>query len=193
MKKILISTSVLSVLTLLIFSVADSEKQSYIPIDDRTVIEESQSFKGAYEYMMSLKADPATGKIPYDLVLNAKQEVSDILRTRSAAATSLLWAEMGPDNVGGRTRAILIDKDNTDKIFAGGVSGGLWLSLNAGLNWNIVEGTDALDFSGVVSICQASNGDIYFGTGEGSTVGSFGGNSNGSTGIIGGGIYKSTD
>lgn len=193
MKKILISTSVLSVLTLLIFSVADSEKQSYIPIDDRTVIEESQSFKGAYEYMMSLKADPATGKIPYDLVLNAKQEVSDILRTRSAAATSLLWAEMGPDNAGGRTRAILIDKDNTDKIFAGGVSGGLWLSLNAGLNWNIVEGTDALDFSGVVSICQASNGDIYFGTGEGSTLGSFGGNSNGSTGIIGGGIYKSTD
>lgn len=193
MKKILISTCVLSVLTLLIFSVTDSKNQSYIPINDRSIIEESQSFKGAYEYMMSLKADPSTGKIPLELVLNTKQEVSDILRSRSASAASLLWTEMGPDNAGGRTRAILIDKDNTNKIFAGGVSGGLWLSLDAGLNWNIVEGTDALDFSGVVSICQTTNGDIYFGTGEGSTVGSFGGASNGSTGIIGGGIYKSTD
>jgi len=193
MKKILISTSLLSALALLIFSVSDSEKQSYISIDDRAVEEQSQGFKGAHEYMMSLKADPATGEIPLDLVLNAKQEVNDVLRTRSAAATSLFWSEMGPDNAGGRTRAILIDKDNTDKIFAGGVSGGLWLSMDAGLHWNIIEGTDALDFSGVVSICQASNGDIYFGTGEGSTLGSFGGNSNGSSGIIGGGIYKSTD
>tara|TARA_B110000908_G_scaffold115858_1_gene135878 strand:+ start:6077 stop:8800 length:2724 start_codon:yes stop_codon:yes gene_type:complete len=193
MKQILISTSLLSALALLIFSVSDSEKQSYISIDDRAVEEQSQGFKGAHEYMMSLKADPATGEIPLDLVLNAKQEVNDVLRTRSAAATSLFWSEMGPDNAGGRTRAILIDKDNTDKIFAGGVSGGLWLSMDAGLHWNIIEGTDALDFSGVVSICQASNGDIYFGTGEGSTLGSFGGNSNGSSGIIGGGIYKSTD
>jgi len=193
MKKLLISTSLLSALALLIFSVSDSEKQSYISIDDRAVEEQSQGFKGAHEYMMSLKADPATGEIPLDLVLIAKQEVNDVLRTRSAAATSLFWSEMGPDNAGGRTRAILIDNDNTDKIFAGGVSGGLWLSMDAGLHWNIIEGTDALDFSGVVSICQASNGDIYFGTGEGSTLGSFGGNSNGSSGIIGGGIYKSTD
>ena len=40
---------------------------------------------------------------------------------------------------------------------------------NAGLNWNIVPGTDELEFSGVVSICQTTNGDIYFGTGEGAT------------------------
>jgi hypothetical protein len=193
MKKIVLSTSVLSLLALLIFSVADSEKQSYVSIDERVIVDQSQGFKGALEYMQFLKADPATGQIPTHLVLEAKEEVKNVLKTRSAAATSLLWTEMGPDNVGGRTRAILIDKDNTDKIFAGGVSGGLWLSLDAGLHWNIVEGTDALDFSGVVSICQTSNGDIYFGTGEGSTLGSFSGNSNGSSGIIGGGIYKSTD
>jgi hypothetical protein len=193
MKKILLSTSILSVLTLIIFSVADNHTRNYIPLDERNVVEKTKGFKGAQEYMMSLKADPATGEIPADLVLNAKEEISNIIRTRSSAATSLLWSEMGPDNVGGRTRAILIDRENTDKIFAGGVSGGLWLSMDAGIHWNIIEGTDALDFSGVVSICQASNGDIYFGTGEGATLGSFGGNSNGSTGIIGGGIYKSTN
>lgn len=193
MKKILLTTSILSVLTLGFYYVTDKNTNNYIPLDEREVVVKSNGFKGAQQYMMSLKADPATGEIPTDLVLNTKQEVSNILRTRSAAATSLLWTEMGPDNAGGRTRAILIDKNNTDKIFAGGVSGGLWLSLDAGLHWNIIEGTDALDFSGVVSICQSSNGDIYFGTGEGATLGSFGGNSNGSTGVIGGGIYKSTD
>ena len=77
---------------------------------------------------------------------------------------------MGPDNVGGRTRAILIDKDNSNLIYAGGVSGGLWKSNNAGLTWNIIPGTDQLEFSGVVSTCQTSNGDIYFGTGEGATL-----------------------
>ena len=44
-----------------------------------------------------------------------------------------------------------------------------------------------------MSICQTANGDIYLGTGEVPTLGSFGGNSNGSTGVIGGGIYKSID
>ena len=99
---------------------------------------------------------------------------------------------MGPDNVGGRTRAILIDKDNSNLIYAGGVSGGLWKSNNAGLTWNIIPGTDQLEFSGVVSICQTTNGDIYFGTGEGATS-NMGGNSNGASAFIGGGIYKSSD
>lgn len=191
MKKIILTTTAIFSIAFLFVFISVSEEQTYTSISERN--NQTKSFKGAHQYMMSLKADPATGVIPYDAVLNARQEVRDIVRTRSAAETSLVWKEMGPDNVGGRTRAILIDKDNPNKMFSGGVSGGLWLSNDAGLNWDIIDGTDALDFSGVVSICQTINGDIYFGTGESSTLGSFGGSSNGSTGIIGGGIYKSTD
>ena len=60
------------------------------------------------------------------------------------------------------------------------------------MTWNIVSGTDQPEFSGVVSLCQTTNGDIYFGTGEGGTS-YYGGSSNGGTAFIGGGIYKSTD
>jgi hypothetical protein len=126
-------------------------------------------------------------------VLKAREQVQSRKGARSSAAnTTLLWTEMGPDNVGGRTRAILIDKDNSNLIYAGGVSGGLWKSTNAGLTWKIVPGTDQLEFSGVVSICQTINGDIYFGTGEGATS-NMSGASNGASAFIGGGIYKSTD
>ena len=189
MKKSILLFSVFS-LGLFMTTIFVNKKTSYVPISERT--SENFSFKGAHEYMMSLKADPATGTIPTQAVLQARKEVSDIVRVRSAQ-TSLLWSEVGPDNAGGRTRAILIDKDNNNKMFAGGVSGGLWVSYDAGFNWNIVPGTDAFEFPGIVSICQTANGDIYLGTGEGPTLGSFGGNSNGSTGVIGGGIYKSID
>ncbi len=42
------------------------------------------------------------------------------------------WMERGPNNIGGRTRAILIDPNDPSgrKVWAGSVSGGLWLANN---------------------------------------------------------------
>ena len=179
------------ILTFILFDNFQHTKQSYISLDDR-VSNPIQGFKGAIEYLHRLKANQ-NGEIPIEAVINARKQVEARRGSRSSALnTTLLWTEMGPDNVGGRTRAILIDKDNPNLIYAGGVSGGLWKSTNAGLTWNIIPGTDQLEFSGVVSICQSSNGDIYFGTGEGATS-NMGGNSNGASAFIGGGIYKSSD
>ena len=187
---ITILTSII-ILTFILFDNLQQTKQSYTSLDDR-VSNPTQGFKGALEYLHRLKANQ-NGEIPIEAVVNARMEVESRRASKSSASnTTLLWTEMGPDNVGGRTRAILIDKDNPNLIYAGGVSGGLWKSTNAGLTWNIIPGTDQLEFSGVVSICQSSNGDIYFGTGEGATS-NMGGNSNGSSAFIGGGIYKSSD
>ena len=187
---IIILTSVIT-LTFILFDNLQQTKQSYISLDDR-VSSPIQGFKGALEYLHRLKANQ-NGEIPIKAVIKARKEVEARRGSRSNVSNpTLLWTEMGPDNVGGRTRAILIDKDNPNLIYAGGVSGGLWKSTNAGLTWNIIPGTDQLEFSGVVSICQSSNGDIYFGTGEGATS-NMGGNSNGASAFIGGGIYKSSD
>ena len=191
MKNIIISSISLALLTFLFVDISQQDKQSYIPIDER-ISEPTYGAKGALEYLHRLKAN-ADGEIPVEAVLKAREQVQARKGSRSAASnTTLLWTEMGPDNVGGRTRAILIDKDNSDLIYAGGVSGGLWKSTNGGLSWKIIPGTDQLEFSGVVSICQTTNGDIYFGTGEGATS-NMGGASNGASAFIGGGIYKSTD
>ncbi len=188
MKKFIISTSAIALAAVAFFNF--NSTQEYIPVSERQV-ESTDGYKGAQEYLMSLKMDPATGEIPVEAVIKAREEVTQMQMARSSA-TDVVWKEMGPDNVGGRTRALLIDKDNSDKMFAGGVSGGLWVSTNAGFNWSLVPGTDALSFSGIVSMCQTSNGDIYIGTGEGETANN-GGTSNGATGMIGGGIYKSTN
>ena len=40
--------------------------------------------------------------------------------------------------MGGRTRALAIDRYNERVILAGGVSGGLWRSTNAGKTWRKV-------------------------------------------------------
>lgn len=47
---------------------------------------------------------------------------------------------IGPENIGGRTRALAIDvSDNTSNtILAGGVSGGMWRSTNGGTSWTRV-------------------------------------------------------
>jgi len=191
MKNFITTSLSLALFTVMLFGFFKTKEQSYIPFEDRT--NESQyGAKQALEYLHRLKAN-ADGVVPIDAVVKARTEINQRRSARqSTANTTLYWQEMGPDNVGGRTRAILIDKDNSNLIYAGGVSGGLWKSTDAGYHWDIIDGTDYLEFSGVVSICQTTNGDIYFGTGEGSTS-NMGGNSNGSSAFIGGGIYKSTD
>ena len=192
MNRFVISSITVCATAFFVFGLLSTNDQLYTPVSERTSIS-SYGAKGALEYLHRLKAN-SDGEIPIEAVLEARNAVNARLSARQsqAANTTLIWQEMGPDNVGGRTRAILIDKDNSNIIYAGGVSGGLWKSVNSGYSWNLVDGTDQLEFSGVVSICQTTNGDIYFGTGEGSTA-NLGGNSNGSTAFIGGGIYKSSD
>ena len=50
------------------------------------------------------------------------------------------WESIGPNNIGGRTNAIAINPQNTNTIYAGGASGGLWISKTAGV------GVDAWDY-----------------------------------------------
>ena len=188
MKQIIIASLSAVVVSLALINLSSTDQKTYLSVSERNN-QPYNSAKGAMEYLHRLKSN-SDGVIPVDAVLNARNAVNAHRAQRSSS--SLTWQEMGPDNVGGRTRAILIDKDDSNILYAGGVSGGLWKSTNSGYSWNIIEGTDQLEFSGVVSICQTTNGDIYFGTGEGSTS-NLGGTSNGSTALIGGGIYKSTD
>ena len=52
---------------------------------------------------------------------------------------SIVFESMGPDNIGGRTRAIQPDRSNINRLWAGGVSGGLFVSSNKGNTWDRVE------------------------------------------------------
>jgi hypothetical protein len=154
---------------------------------------------GYAEYMHMLKADPTTGKINYNLVNEVRNQMLAKNKQNNKAALNLNWEHKGPDNVGGRTRAILVDKNNSNIIYAGSVSGGLFVSTDGSLTWSQVADHNGLDATNMMVSCitQTDNGRIFFGTGsqfEG--VDSNGVSGNGNIGgfdghhFIGDGVYE---
>ncbi|MBK5284358.1 MAG: T9SS type A sorting domain-containing protein [Bacteroidia bacterium] len=145
----------------------------------------SQDAKGYIRWLYSKRADPLTGSVSLSAVEQARQQADAMAGGRNLG---LAWEEMGPNNVGGRTRAFLIDKFDHNRLYAGGVGGGLWYSASAGSSWQRINGGDQMSRLSVASICQSADGYIYFGTGEG-LYGNYG---DGTGGLQGQGIFKST-
>lgn len=114
------------------------------------------------------------------------REFEKALRGAKAPVAKLDWSERGPGNVGGRTRAILVDPDdpNMNTWWAGSVSGGLWKTTDGGYKWKPL--TDHLPNLSVSCLAMAeSNHDIiYMGTGEGMAL---------AGAVSGNGIFKSSD
>ena len=91
------------------------------------------------EYLMT--RDPRTGKVPYHLLFEEYERVRDI---PNVDPSEISWEERGPNNVGGRTRAIMWDPNDPthQKLWAGSVSGGLWYKNNMANQedeWNKVD------------------------------------------------------
>jgi hypothetical protein len=84
------------------------------------------------------------------------------------------WRNIGPDNFGGRTRALAITKSG--KLYAGSIGGGLWESNDGGFKWEPVAGFNKISANSpnsnrclsASSIAIDPNNDniIYVGTGE---------------------------
>ena len=82
---------------------------------------------------------------------------------------------------GGRTRAIMVSSLDSNLIFAGSVTGGLWRSIDGGQNWAAINDQSAGQKVSSIAENPFNPREIYYGTGE--EWNSFPGN----------GIYKSTD
>jgi photosystem II stability/assembly factor-like uncharacterized protein len=94
------------------------------------------------------------------------------------------WKALGPGNIGGRTRSILIHPSNPSTIWAGSVGGGIWRTQDGGQSWSPVD--DFLANLAVTSMVMDPNDPdlIYAGTGEG-----FGN----LDALRGGGIFRTID
>jgi hypothetical protein len=78
-----------------------------------------------------------------------------------------VWTFLGPGNIGGRTRALLIDPNDANVMYAGAVSGGVWKTINGGSLWFPVGDLLAnLDVSSL-AFDPTDSRIIYAGTGEG--------------------------
>ncbi len=76
------------------------------------------------------------------------------------------WEWLGPGNVGGRTRALVFHPDNAEIMYAGGVSGGVWKTENAGGQWRALADNMANINVGALAIDQVDPDILYAGTGE---------------------------
>ena len=117
-------------------------------------------------FLMTL--DPATRNVPRERLIQAfeRADITKMFRT-----VNIEWNEHGPDNVGGRTRAVMFDPNDSEgkKFWAGGVTGGLWYTDDITLtdpSWNKIN--DFWDNVAVSCIAfDPTNTQIFYvGTGE---------------------------
>jgi hypothetical protein len=131
-----------------------------------------------------------------DLVVPSGEEVRIAGVPTGAAApaesagigSAASWHWLGPGNIGGRTRGIVIDPVHSERMWAASAGGGVWHTGDGGTTWATVD-----DFLGNLAcsclvlepaIAPATRPTIYVGTGEG-----FGN----VDAIAGNGIFTSTD
>ncbi len=131
------------------------------------------------------------GRIPEQPIRRALAQRDAMLRRAAGRADAIPqafgsgdWQELGPTNVSGRTRSLLIDPADTDVLLAGSVSGGIWRSEDAGATWAPVD-----DFLPNLAVCCLARDPfdpdvLYAGTGEGFFN---------ADAVRGDGIFKSTD
>ncbi len=142
------------------------------------------------------------GKIPPNALINAVQQKQQMqfnaqawpgragagpssrVQSLTAGIDSGSWTWLGPGNIGGRIRSILIHPSNVNVMWIGGVDGGVWKTLNGGTSWFPLN--DFMANLAVVSLVMdpTDPNTIYAGTGEGASN---------ADAVRGAGIFKTTD
>ena len=152
----------------------------------------AQEIAGAKEYLAQIRNNQHTGLLNPKDVVQARQNYQ---QRQSRQTSGIEWTELGPNNVGGRTRAILFDnRDATAKtVYAGSTSGGIFKSENLGSTWSKVNTGSGTGTLNVTSMVQADDGTIYVGTGEGLSTEKFSGleDLGYEGGFVGKGVFKS--
>lgn len=144
----------------------------------------------AAEQEFEMTKDPALGYPPTERKIQAFAQIKEWQAKQTllrSAIPGVRWTERGPNNVGGRTRALMFDPndDENKKVWAGSVNGGLWYNKDitaAAHKWQ--QSSEIITNLAISTIAyDPSNTQLfYLGTGQGYTGR-----------IRGEGIWKSSD
>lgn len=164
-----------------------------------------------YQFDFDRLKDPATGELPErirereleyvlspnshlqdDVAIQGRTEDGKDIKTVAGDQVST-FTNRGPFNVGGRTRGLALDINDESRILAGGASGGIWLSTNAGSSWQRVSPVDQNgSITEIVQDKRVGFQNIWYAS-TGEAVGASQGGRSSSARYYGNGIYKSTD
>lgn len=178
-----LSIFLIPVIVLFSCTVKEKENENEEPESDGMELAMRQEFR--------MTKDPLLNIVPRERLDDARQYMYSLMASGNGTSrlTALTWEERGPANVGGRTRAIMIDKRDAtgNTVFAGSVSGGIFKTTNFTAItpvWAPVN--DQLVNLAITNIVQdAAHPDTMFATtGEGWFN---------IDAVRGGGIFKSTD
>ncbi|MSP49806.1 MAG: hypothetical protein EXQ95_10845 [Alphaproteobacteria bacterium] len=101
-----------------------------------------------------------------------------------AGLDSTRWSSLGPANIPGRVRAVVVHPSDGNRIWVGAVSGGIWYTADGGSSWRPLN-----DFQSNLAIASlvidpSNTNVLYAGTGEGFFN---------VDAVRGAGIFRSTD
>lgn len=145
----------------------------------------------SFELEFEKTRDLSTNEVPRDRLLAAAQYTQELLAEAAFRRNdyNFKWQERGPNNVSGRTRALIVDlSDPTgNTIWTGGVAGGIWKTSNMLDNrpfWEPIG--DFYENMAIASLAQdpVNHNIMYAGTGEGF---------NNADAVRGLGIFKTVD
>ena len=165
---------------------------SWAQVADQDQDKPREDVSGREEYWRMRHAD-AHGQIPPNALVRAKEQMDQLRKAQGLTQAPGLrvsdagisgWEWLGPGNIGGRIRAILVHPTNPNTLWVGSVSGGMWRSDNGGASWYPVD--DFMTNLAITSIVMdpTNNSIMYAATGEGFS------NNDGRQGA---GIFKSVD
>ena len=144
----------------------------------------------AFDQEFEMTKDRKLGYIPTNRLVEAHDSIKESLKRSvwlRSAIDGVKWIERGPNNVGGRTRALMFDPNDptAKKIWAGAIGGGLWYNndiTNEASSW--LQDKEIMTNVAISALTfDPTNTQIfYLGTGLGYT-----------DRIRGAGMWKSTD
>ena len=185
-KKFTLFAAATIIVSIALFSSLNKPNYKYFPRNGSSLASASDGF---LEYTRMIKANQITGDVNPSDVARAKQQANKLTSNKSL---NINWSFKGPDDVGGRTRAIVVDRNNTNHILACGVAGGVWESFDAAATWQPYD--PDFTYAYVNAIVQDANGDFFIGTGGHFEGGQFGAGAQNSKGrgnfFVGSGIHK---
>jgi hypothetical protein len=99
----------------------------------------SLSPNGAAQYFTQKRLAKGSTRIPSENIVNAIAEKRRYFNQHKTFMAEP-WINLGPENVGGRTRSFIFHPSDPEIIYSVGVSGGIWKSADdGGDNWALMS------------------------------------------------------